>query len=874
MIRKVAPDGVISTVAGTGTVGYSGDGGPAIQAQFRDVAGAAVDGGGNLYIADSGNHRIRKVTPGGIITTVAGSGTYGYSGDGGPATAAQLKLPNRVAVDAAGSLYIAEAANHRVRKVTSDGIITTVAGNGANGYSGDGGPAASASLAELSGLAVDGSGNLYLVDSANWRVRKVTPAGTIITVASNGSLSSSGEGGAAAATMVMPRDMATDAGGNLYLADAHTVRKVTPDGVIYLREGAASADAPMLGLEAAALMPGKLPAAGTPAAVSVTPSSGSGGSGTFQFVVSDTAGYTDLLAMEAVINSGLSLAGACYLRYDRGPNLLWLVNDAGAVFTGPAALGVATPRRQGQPGGVPAGQPHRMVHQRNQGPGTRIQFCRASGNGALGDPLVIALEVTGDLTPTLEPGGKSVLLTSNRSAILRYGGLRAWDANGLEVASRLEVNNREVRLVVEDAGAAYPVVVDPWVQQAQLFASDGAAGFGGSVAIDGNTVVIGATGAAYVFLLSNGTWTQQAKLTVPCDGSAVAVSGNTVVAGGCQDGTGMGSVYVFQRTAGIWTQQAQLSSGVLNDSFGGVVAIDGNSIAVGAQNPLAVDTSGGAYVFVLSGGAWTQQAYFTPGPIGAFPQAYPDDSISISGDTIVVGMPLRVGVGTGYRAYVYVRVGSTWTQQALLLDTSRGCGLSVSVSGDTAVVAGCPNIFEIQTSVYLRTQSTWAPQATFSGVIGPVSVSGDALVSSRYLYPRSAGAWTLQQSLVPVSPSKVSVSGGNLMEDTYWFINSAPNVTVQSNTPGYPFTVSGVGCGSSGPFLTPHDFFWPSGTACTLSFTSPDTSTPGARYTFQGWEDGVATNPRTVIASATPATYVADFTAEYQLTVQASNGMV
>ena len=142
-------------------------------------------------------------------------------------------------------------------------------------------------------------------------------------------------------------------------------------------------------------------------------------------------------------------------------------------------------------------------------------FAERPEMAAPGDPLVIALEVTGDLTPALEPGGKSVLLTSNRSAILRYGGLRAWDANGLEVASRLEVNNREVHLVVEDAGAAYPLVVDPWVQQAQLFASDGGSGFGGSVAVGGNTVVIGATGAAYVFLLSNGTWTQQANSRSP-----------------------------------------------------------------------------------------------------------------------------------------------------------------------------------------------------------------------------------------------------------------------------------------------------------------------------------------------------------------------
>ena len=174
-IRKVTPAGVISTVAGNGTVvGYGGDGGPATSAQLHGPYGVAVDAAGNLFIADRDNCRIRKVTPGGVISTVAGNGTGGFSGDGGPATSAQLAAPHGVAVDAAGNLFIADYANNRIRMVTPDGIIRTVAGNGTMGFSGDGGPATSAQLFQPGGVAVDAAGNLFIADTFNNRVRKVT----------------------------------------------------------------------------------------------------------------------------------------------------------------------------------------------------------------------------------------------------------------------------------------------------------------------------------------------------------------------------------------------------------------------------------------------------------------------------------------------------------------------------------------------------------------------------------------------------------------------------------------------------------------------------------------------------------------------------
>src|SRR5439155_1308492 len=142
------------TYAGSGTRGFSGDGGPATAAQLTAPVGVALDPAGNLYIADRDNQRIRKVTPGGTISTYAGTGTWGFSGDGGPATAAQLNTPAGVALDSAGNLYIADQANHRIRKVTPGGTISTYAGSGTRGFSGDGGPATAAQLNTPAGVAL------------------------------------------------------------------------------------------------------------------------------------------------------------------------------------------------------------------------------------------------------------------------------------------------------------------------------------------------------------------------------------------------------------------------------------------------------------------------------------------------------------------------------------------------------------------------------------------------------------------------------------------------------------------------------------------------------------------------------------------------
>jgi sugar lactone lactonase YvrE len=207
-VRKVTPSGVITTVAGSTSSTYGGDGGQAILAGVSP-SGVAVDGDGNLYIAEQGFSRIRKVSPDGIITTIAGTGTNGYNGDNILSTAAQLNNPQEVAVDAIGNVYIADLGNRRVRKVGLDGIITTVAGNGTLGFSGDGGSATSATLRGPEDVAVDATGNLYiadgdgllLTDGSNNRIRVVATDGVIDTVAGDGSIGLLGDGGSAIETV-------------------------------------------------------------------------------------------------------------------------------------------------------------------------------------------------------------------------------------------------------------------------------------------------------------------------------------------------------------------------------------------------------------------------------------------------------------------------------------------------------------------------------------------------------------------------------------------------------------------------------------------------------------------------------------------------
>ena len=232
-VRRLGKDGTIARYAGNGSAGFGGDNGAAASAQLNGPQGLAVDAAGNLYIADTGNARVRRVSAGGSIATVAGSGTPGFAGDGAAATSAQLSSPTGVAVDAAGNLYIADLGNNRVRKVSSGGTISTAAGNGTQGYAGDGGAATNAQLNLPRGVASDAAGNLYITDSGNNVVRLVVN-GNITTIAGTGTVGFSGDGGqATAAQLTSPSGIALDAAGTLYVVDGSTrIRRIFPFGLI------------------------------------------------------------------------------------------------------------------------------------------------------------------------------------------------------------------------------------------------------------------------------------------------------------------------------------------------------------------------------------------------------------------------------------------------------------------------------------------------------------------------------------------------------------------------------------------------------------------------------------------------------------------
>jgi trimeric autotransporter adhesin len=234
VVRKVGTDGNIVAFAGNGQAGNGGDGGAAASAQLKAPQGVSVDAKGIVYIADSGNARVRKVDLTGNISNVAGNGTPGYGGDNGSAGTSQLYTPTAVAADAAGNLYIADFNNNRIRKVSTNGTITTVAGNGYAGYSGDGGPATSAQLSLPQGVAVDAAGNLYIADTGNNVIRLVNTTGLISTLAGNGLAGFSGDGGLAIQAQIgNPSSVSVDALGNVYVSDGSTrIRKIFPNGLI------------------------------------------------------------------------------------------------------------------------------------------------------------------------------------------------------------------------------------------------------------------------------------------------------------------------------------------------------------------------------------------------------------------------------------------------------------------------------------------------------------------------------------------------------------------------------------------------------------------------------------------------------------------
>ena len=365
-------------------------------------------------------------------------------------------------------------------------------------------------------------------------------------------------------------------------------------------------------------------------------------------------------------------------------------------------------------------------------------------------PLTLDLLLGGDLLAKLDGQNPTLELTDRNGKVsLRYTGLEARDANGQELQSWMELRGEHLLLRVQDAGARYPVVVDPWVQQAELTASDGKAGdeLGTTIAVSGGTVVVGAMnhqvgsnakqGAAYVFVQNGTTWTQQAELTA-ADGKAsdyfgasVAISGSTAVVGAWGHTVGsnanQGAAYVFAPSGTTWSQQAELtaSDGEAGDAFGLSVALDGTTAIVGSAGHTVGSNSGqgAAYVFAESGGTWTQQAELTAAD-GATDD-YFGTAVALSGTTAVVGDNKKTVGSNQYQgsAYVFVNSAGTWSQQAELTSSDGAAddyfGYSVAVSGGTALIGAWGHSAQKGTAyVFAQSGASWSQQAELTASDG------------------------------------------------------------------------------------------------------------------------------------------------------------
>jgi hypothetical protein len=409
---------------------------------------------------------------------------------------------------------------------------------------------------------------------------------------------------------------------------------------------------------------------------------------------------------------------------------------------------------------------------RNEARGLEQGFTLVSAPSSGPGPLILEMDATGLAVALSADGSEVVASAPDTGAVLRYSGLEVLDATGRRLPARLAVEGQAVQLRIDDDGAAYPLAIDPWFQQAKLTAADAAGGdrFGVAVAVSGDTAVVGANaadtpagsnvGSAYVFVRSAGTWALQAKLTaadaaaVDNFGISVAISGDTAVVGAYLDstpaGSNAGSAYVFVRSAGTWAQQQKLTAAdaAAGDRFGISVAVSGDTAVVGAyldDAPAGMD-SGSAYVFVRSAGTWAHQQ-----KLAADAAAAADNfgmSVAVSVDTAVVGAHLEGGTNAG-SAYVFVRSAGTWAQQQKLAASDAAAndnfGASVAVSGDTAVVGAPFDDIAAGTDagsayVFVRSAGTWAQQQKLAASDADagdrfgiaVAVSGDTAVVGAY----------------------------------------------------------------------------------------------------------------------------------------------
>src|SRR6266498_72825 len=418
---------------------------------------------------------------------------------------------------------------------------------------------------------------------------------------------------------------------------------------------------------------------------------------------------------------------------------------------------------------------------------------RAPGKRRAGEKLNLWLRLSGDLKARSADKGQAILLDGRGAgAGLRYDGLKAYDAIGRGLESRMKLSGDRVKIEVMDETAVYPVTIDPTLsQEAKLTARDAASGdiFGFSVAVTGDTVVVGASGdnmlagSAYVFVRSGTGWSQQAKLTASDAasgdrfGDAVGISGNTVVVGASDAASDAGSAYVFVRSGTSWSQQAMLtaSDAAVFDLFGRALAVSGDTAVVGAisDDTDAGPDAGSAYVFVRSGTGWSQQAKLTASDAASGDRF--GDAVGISGDTAVVGA--QFGDTIAGSAYVFVRSGTSWSQQAKLTASDAAAfdffGAAVAISGDTVVVGALADDTDAGSNagsayVFVSAPTNTPPAITAASVyrtqglpasIGAIAQVNDAEDAPNTLNVTVNGAASATAGGVTVSSISVDASG-------------------------------------------------------------------------------------------------------------------
>jgi hypothetical protein len=462
----------------------------------------------------------------------------------------------------------------------------------------------------------------------------------------------------------------------------------------------------------------------------------------------------------------------------------------------------------------------------NAEPGSIIEWYVNNPTGlehgfTLGEPrhrtshdLRIALELSGDLHPRSNVPSKCVELRSvNGATVLTYNELHAFDANGVELASQMSCAEGHIYLEVDDRNATYPVTIDPnWTQQAELIDPDPVNNdnFGSAIALSNDTVAVGAHQSCSVFIRAGSSWSFQQKLTLPSDplgfGGSVALEGDTLVVGAAGDNldvNGSGAAYVFSRSGTTWTQQQRLTASdpANNDNFGATVGISGNTIAIGATGA-DVGTNFGAgavYVFVRSGATWSQQQQLNASDSAT--NFGLGRALSISGNSIVAGT-FDSDVVTG-AAYVFVRNGTTWSQQQRLAqgqaDDHFGC--AVSIDADTVVVGAFgddvgANPDQGSAFVFTRTGTVWSLQQRLNASTGSsqdgfgkaVSINGDLLVvgasfddigtglsqGAAYVFFRSGTSWSQQQRLTAADAVPGSIFGDQVAIEGHYIVVGSP----------------------------------------------------------------------------------------------------